>query len=312
MDSPNLSAIDKASFMEGLLLNYVNPLHSTALDEDLNTLEERRSDRGILGRRDITTAPTAQCGAAVKTKETQYHGKESKRRSTSTRAKVKTGTLVKRQHLKDHKRETEPDSRKSIDGVLQECDGITEVFCHVMRRMKRQGSPSGDATKANLDRCARKGHCSQEGTNLEVMLDAFLDYCDLYRRSVDSTVVKESIEYFSNKVKDQLLEKISTIEEVDVLNKDNTTVGSLVCTKTQTLLDTKYELMRAERKEAFLHKERVELEHRLSCLRRGQAFLFDIRELTRVYLDHQESHNSAVDVDFRDNRADDLNIISLK
>lgn len=40
----------------------------------------------------------------------------------------------------------------------------------------------------------------------------------------------------------------------------------------------------------MLQKEKAELELRLSDLRRGQAFLHDIRELNRQYLDFRHKH----------------------
>ncbi|XP_061582405.1 uncharacterized protein LOC133447690 [Cololabis saira] len=350
MDSLNLSSIDKASFMDALLLNDGNPLHSTALDEGLNAGEERQ-DGGKLGR-----PPKKGKG-----KGAQQDGEGRKRRSTGVKAKtgLKRGagekgagekvadrdvkkkksiqssvlpksrlqvptaedplvgknptsgktarssakrTLVKSRPLKNQESETESDG-KTIGGVLQE-ESDSDIGEQIRRSLQfaeekdddagrdpspqkgpQKGTASGRTEKAKGSRRTRKGHCSQEGTNLEVMLDAFLDYSDQYRKSVDSAAVKESIEDFSNKVKTHLLDQISSYEEVGVLNKDCTRVGSLIRTKTQRLFDAKYELMRAERKEGCLQKERVELQQRLTHLRRGQAFLGDITAMTRMYLD---------------------------
>lgn len=47
---------------------------------------------------------------------------------------------------------------------------------------------------------------------------------------------------------------------------------------------------RAERQEWLLQKEKVELQHRLTNLRQGQAFLCDVIELNRLYLDYQHKH----------------------
>ncbi|KAM7417102.1 hypothetical protein PAMA_016963 [Pampus argenteus] len=130
----------------------------------------------------------------------------------------------------------------------------------------------------------------QGGTELEVVLDAFLDFCDQYRESLESEAVKQSIDSFSSNVKEQLMEKISSYKELRVLKRENAKVGSLIHTKTQSLYKAKQELMRSERQAWLLQKEKQQLELRLTDLRRSHSFLCDIRELNRKYLDHRHTH----------------------
>lgn len=72
-----------------------NPLHSTAVEEDLNVLEEEQVDKGNRGRKDDpqTVKTTAkQRGAAVKRKQTEMHGEietEEENRKRSRRSTVK-------------------------------------------------------------------------------------------------------------------------------------------------------------------------------------------------------------------------------
>lgn len=160
-------------------------------------------------------------------------------------------------------------------------------------RKSSSGSASGEIEKANTDEQRQKRRRHQGGTELDVVLDAFLDFCDQYRESVESAAVKHSINSFSSTVKEELLTKISSFKEFKVLKRENAKVGSLIRTKTQKLLNAKQELMRAERQVWLLQKEKAELKTRLADLRRGQAFLNDIRELNRQYLDYRHKHPKA-------------------
>ncbi|XP_038555249.1 centromere protein U [Micropterus salmoides] len=405
-DSPNLSAIERASFLEGLQPSHGNPLHSTALEEDLNVLEKGQMDKGKAGRKDIpqTSKTTVkQRSAAVKRKKTERDGdseeeeeeKRKSRRSTGGKVKARPGEKQRKKgapqrergelaverkepdqpdpssnlqksnqltsaagslkHLvgkrpakrrsagqmtaarpvknqlmkKDKKRQSESGSGNSSDPQSQ-VDSDTDTAQQRRRkilssdeevgdedtswkpspknakvynfsrtrksasdksktRKSSSGSASADPDKASADK-QRKRRGRQGGTELDVVLDAFLDFCDQYRESVESKVVKQSIDSFSSNVKEQLLEKISSSKELKVLKRENAKVGSLIRTKTQKLLDAKHELMRAERQMWLLQKEKAELKLRLADLKRGQAFLHDIRELYGHYLDYRHKH----------------------
>ncbi|XP_004073593.1 centromere protein U [Oryzias latipes] len=159
------------------------------------------------------------------------------------------------------------------------------------RRRSSSGGTAKELGKVNVDEPKwRLG--SGAVTDMEVVLDAFLNMCEDYRESVESSAAKKSIACFSNNVKEQLLEKISSTKELRVLKRENAKVGSLIRTKTQRLLDVKHELMRAQRQVGLLEKEKAELQQRLEDLRRGQAFLRDMRELTGRYLEYRRQHPS--------------------
>ncbi|KAK9517578.1 hypothetical protein VZT92_022937 [Zoarces viviparus] len=321
MDSPNMSSIDRASFLEGLQLNYGNPLHSTAVEEDLNVPEEDQRSGGKAGRKEVPqTAKTAvkQRGAAVKRKETERDGEnEEKRKRRSTGG---TRPVDNQQTKKGKKRESETGSGKSSDAAPQEkADptykrvlsseeeeggdedgswipspkkatalrlGRSRKSDKSKSRSSSSGSASAGPEKPTRDQQRRKRR-GGGGTDTEVVLEAFLDFCDQYRESVESKAVKQAVDSFSSNVEEQLLEKISSSKEFNVLKRENAKVASSIRTKTQRLLEAKNELMRAERQTWLLEKEKAELEVRLADLRRGRAFLHDIRELNRQYLDHR-------------------------
>ncbi|XP_053284883.1 centromere protein U isoform X1 [Pleuronectes platessa] len=372
-EASNLSIIDKASFMEGLQLNDGNPLHSTAMEEDLNVLVEGQMDKGKAGRvDDHQMLKKKQRGAAVRREVPETGGETRKisRRNPAEKSKARpkkgakgekkkgepepevpasaesdtsvtphtsnkplpkanirrqvigkrrsagktsASRPLKNQQTKDTKRKNESDSGKDSEqesntGQLsrsrvlssdEEVDKDTNwkpspkkarVFDFGKSRKSSSGSASAGAASSNTDKQRSKRFGRQATTDLEVVLDAFLDFCDEYSESVASKSVKQSIDFFSSNVKEQILEKVSTYKELRVLKRENAKVASLISTKTKRLLDAKHELMRAEREVTLLQKEETELELRLEDLRRSRAFLHDIGELNQHYLDYRQQH----------------------
>ncbi|XP_047441268.1 centromere protein U isoform X1 [Mugil cephalus] len=348
MENPNLSTIDNASFLEGLQRNNGNPLHSTAIDEDLNLLDDKMMERG-------------RAGAVVKRKGTKGAGdneeeEEKKKRKRSTGDKVKSRPEEERVELdvekkkkKKKKKKTAPapEIKRGLVGkkpAMRKSEGRPEenqppkkdkktrsdsgtesqrprrdlssdeegdeesewkpspkkarmaglgtTGKSSLKKPKHKKSSSSGSTSAEdkTDKQRRKKQSRKTQTELEVVLDAFLDFCDQYRETVKSEAVKQSIDSFSDNVRDQLSEKISSCKEFRVLQRENTKVGSLIRKKTQRMLNVKHELMRAERQVGLLKKEKTQLEVRLADLRRGHEFLQDVKELNRRYLDYRRKH----------------------
>ncbi|TNN66005.1 Centromere protein U [Liparis tanakae] len=313
-DSPNLSSIDRASFLEGLQQNYGNPLHSTAMEDDLKVPEEGRMKGAKAGKKEVPqTAKTSvvQPGAAVKRKETEQEEEEEeekkKKRSRRSTGGMRPGD--NQQAKKGKKRGSETGSGKSSDAAPKEKPDAAQkrvlssdeeerdedrswkpspkkatAFSSgrsrkssskgPKTRTSSSGSASAEPEEASREKQRRSRHDGGGGTESEVVLDAFLEFCDQYRESVESKAVKLAVDSFSSNVKEQMLEK----------------VAASVRTKTQRLLDAKHELMRAERETWLMQKDKAELKVRLADLRRGQAFLQDFRELSRRYLDYRHKH----------------------
>ncbi|XP_056148300.1 centromere protein U [Lampris incognitus] len=164
--------------------------------------------------------------------------------------------------------------------------------CH-LKPIKDLSSASGSTgpnwTSRNGEK-KRRARSQKAGTQWEVVLDSFLEFCLQYRESVESKVVKQAIDSFISSVEVQIMEKITLSKEVRILKRDNTKVDSLINEKRQRLLDAKYELIRAEQQLLSQQKEEAKLELRLADLRRGQAFLRNITELNKQYLAHQRTH----------------------
>ncbi|XP_038157378.1 centromere protein U-like [Cyprinodon tularosa] len=157
---------------------------------------------------------------------------------------------------------------------------------------KTRGLPLG--TKSEPDRASSREPresdgedgepAAKGGSQLEVVLSAFVNFCQQYRETVESAAVRKSIDRFSKNVEVKLLEKISCLKEFRPLKRENTKMASLIQSKSQKLLKAKQELMRAEKEASLLQKKKAELQQRLADLRRGRAFLQDIRGLTTQYL----------------------------
>nr|XP_019934190.1 PREDICTED: centromere protein U [Paralichthys olivaceus] len=211
-----------------------------------------------------------------------------KRRSAG---KTSASRPLKKQQMKDMERENESDSGTSNDSESQNpSPKKARGFDFGKSRKSSSGSKSAVAERSNTDKQRSERRGRQATTELEVVLDAFLDFCDEYRESVATKSVKQSIDSFSSNVKEQILEKVSTHKELRVLKRENAKVASLISTKTQRLLDAKHELMSAERQVRLLQKEEAELELRLDDLKRSRAFLNDIRELNQQYLGYRQEH----------------------
>ncbi|XP_034400187.1 centromere protein U isoform X2 [Cyclopterus lumpus] len=314
-DSPNLSSIDRASFFEGLQQNHGNPLHSTAMEDDLKVPEEDRVKGRKAGKKEIPqTVKTSvkQRGSAMKRKETERDDEEEEeKKKRSRRSTGGTRPEDNQQMKKGKKRGSETGSGKSSDAAPKEkpdaahkrvlSSGEEEdededrswVWTDFTRSLQpRTGHPqkrsaSAEPEEARREKRRRSRRDGGGGTESEVVLDAFLEFCDQYRESVESKAVKQAVDSFSSNVKEQLLEKISSSKEFKVLKRENAKVGSSIRTETQRLLDAKHELMRAERQTWLMQKEKAELEVQLADLRRGRAFLQDFKELSRRYLDYR-------------------------
>ncbi|XP_049589826.1 centromere protein U isoform X2 [Syngnathus scovelli] len=272
LDSGNQSTIGSASFLEGLQEKNGNPLHSTAIEDDLNLSKEPQKTKSQVGKN-----VTKKVNEVVK-----------------TRPQKNEPAKIEKKRGSQEESDTVPCTKRRQNQVLSS-DGDTDedTSWNPSRKKAKIQSlerPSKKLTRDKVQRNGKKRKKSQGGTELEVVMEAFLNFCDEYRDSVESNAVKKSIDCFSNSVKEQLLEKMASNREFKALKRENSKVSSMIRTKTQQLLDAKHELIRAERLVDLLQKEKNDLKLRLEDLRRSQAFLKDIRELTQVYLDYRTAH----------------------
>ncbi|XP_054890571.1 centromere protein U [Poeciliopsis prolifica] len=372
MESTSPSAVDQASFFEGLERNDSNPLHSTALEEHLDVQEEGQLDKNRGQRGKI--APVEKQGAAAKRKVSVGEDEERKKKSrtdtggkgrarqqkgaaqrqpgeTAERSKTTQSTTSRRLSGKKPVAMRKAPGRTSAGRPAQrqqlEEEGETASESADERTSESEEESDSDGARRNRRRNSRKLPSSDEendegsvwhpspvttkrlskqlslgrksssdktkdaravggrgGSQLEVVLDAVLDFCQQYSETVESAGVRESVGCFANNVKAHLEEQISSLKDFRSLKRENIKVtfmllqrdiqqlqvGSLIRTKTRRLLNAKHELTRAERQLWLLEKEKAELQQRLVDLRRGRAFLRDVRELTTRYLAYRRKH----------------------
>ncbi|XP_012708893.2 centromere protein U isoform X1 [Fundulus heteroclitus] len=309
--SPNLSSLDSESFFKGLQQNDSNPLHSTALEDHEDVQAEGQLRRNPKEREESRGGKNQ--GAAAKRKPAGGGGEEEQRRKSRTetggkgrRVSLSSGAAQRRQQEEDEgaresadeevmeSEESDPvEARKNSRALLSSDDQSPEgsIWGPSPKRTRRQllgRKPKGKsaaAPKRAGDGGRKEGRrAGRAVTQLEVVLDAVLDFCQQYRETVESAAVRGAIDFFSDSVRARLLEKISSFKDLRSVKRDNTKVGSLIEAKRLRLLNSKQELMRAERQVMLLQKEKAELQQRLADLRRGQALLHDIRELTARHL----------------------------
>ncbi|XP_061691919.1 centromere protein U isoform X2 [Syngnathoides biaculeatus] len=279
LDSDIQSTFDSTIFIEGLQQENDNPLHSTAIEEDLNTSEKAQVTKTRM-RKNLTQRAKEK----VKTrplKNDQPKIEKKKRDRDRRRPSDSQAESVSRSS-----------SKKRGNEVLSSGDDTNEDTSWPSPKKAKLLSVERTKNKSTGEKVVtdKKKQRFQGGTELEVVLEAFRDFCDEYRDSLESKAAKHTIDCFSNNVKEQLLEKISTYKELKVLKRNNAKVCSIIHTKTQRLFNAKDELISAERQLDLLQNEKTDLELRLQDLRRSQAFLQDIRELNQVYLDYRLAH----------------------
>ncbi|XP_061541672.1 centromere protein U [Phycodurus eques] len=276
LDSDNQSTIDSAIFIEGLQQENGNPLHSTAIEEDLNAPVIAQTTKTGVGKNLTETVKETVKTRPLK-KDQAKIGKAKSDLASDSKAESASG----------------PSSKKNRKEVLSSDDDTDEDTSWKPSPKKAKMLSLGRTKNKSTDKVEtekKKRQQSPRGTESEVVLEAFLDFCDEYRDSVESRAVQQSIDCFSDNVKEQLLEKIAAYKELKVLKRENAKVCSTLRAKTQRLLDAKDELISAERQLGLLHNEKADLELRLRDLRRSRAFLRDIRDLNKVYLDYRRAH----------------------
>ncbi|XP_057706719.1 centromere protein U [Corythoichthys intestinalis] len=273
LDSGNQSSIDGASFIKGLQQQNGDCMHSTAIEEDENNqIVKRRVGKNITETVKGLNKTSEQAKMKKKSSSASRRANVSQVESDSdSKFKRRPNKVLSSDDDTDEDTSYRPSPKKVKKSSLERISTKLSKAHKVVRDQKKKEKPKGE-------------------TELDMVLDSFLDFCDEYRHSIESNAVKQTIDCFSNKVKEQLLEKIASFKELKVLKRENAKVCAKIRTATQKLLDAKEELIRAERQVSLLQKEKADLELRLQDLQRSQTFLRDIVELNKVYLDYRSAH----------------------
>ncbi|XP_015245081.1 PREDICTED: uncharacterized protein LOC107094154 [Cyprinodon variegatus] len=328
-DSSSLSTFDQESFFKGLQQEGGNLLHSTALEDRSNVQEEGQLDKepGLTGG----AVPGRKRRAAAEGGEEEKEGRQKRTNAggKGRRRPAVGGQLMEGASQSAAKKDSEPDgAQKKRRRPLSSDQDNDEDGDLTSGPKKTRGLPLG--TKSEPDSASSREPresdgedgepAAKGGSQLEVVLSAFVNFCQQYRETVESAAVRKSIDRFSKNVEVKLLEKISCLKEFKPLKRENTKVtgesqrwmeaGSQLLSLTYGAqfdpsfsqakntpgnghLEGKtiqkcccfcYLQSRAEKEASLLQKKKTELQQRLADLRRGRAFLQDIRGLTTQYL----------------------------
>lgn len=315
-ESEELS-LTSASFIKGLQQDFGAPLHSTAIEEDMKAAEEKQNDKGQgkVGKK----REEAEKGKEPKMKATPQKSKKRvvavkgkkavKRKSAGDTAAARP---VKRPKFQSKTKSPESESGKSSGPQPQEeSDGgpsqtsrnmssdedvedtswkpSPKKKVHGSGKKKSRKSSSGSGSQPENVR-KKKSQKSSFRTELEVVLEAFKDFCGQYKETVESEGVKKALDYFSSNVKEQLMEKISITKQLKALTRENSKMASSIRTTRQRLLDAKNAQMKSERELRLLQKEKSKLELKLDDLSQGRTFLQNITKLNKQYLQYKQTH----------------------
>nr|XP_046179078.1 centromere protein U isoform X2 [Oncorhynchus gorbuscha] len=152
----------------------------------------------------------------------------------------------------------------------------------------RGKSSSGSAGPSKKDQQKRRN--VKNPTDLDVVLDSFLEFVSEYMDAVESNAVLQAIDALSSSFEDQLTEKITASKEIKFLKRDNAKMNAAINRKRARLLEAKNELIRSEAQLRALQKDQSRLEQRLTDIRKGTTFLKDLGHLHKSYLDHRIAH----------------------
>ncbi|KAJ8015156.1 hypothetical protein DPEC_G00023220 [Dallia pectoralis] len=178
-----------------------------------------------------------------------------------------------------------PCKKKKVSSVHQEERSKSSVR---KPRRSSQGPKRSGAGPTQGDKQRQRN--VKNPTDLDVVLDSFLEFVSEYLDTLDSNAVKQAIRALSSSFEDELTEMITSSKELKGLKMENAKINAATNKKRARLLEAKNELIRSEIQLRALQKDQSELEQRLTDIRKGTSFLKDLSQLHQSYLDHRKAH----------------------
>ncbi|XP_046878563.1 centromere protein U [Hypomesus transpacificus] len=346
----NVSSIEKDSSLHEHH-NYGNPMHSTALEEDLShVVEHKEGAQAREGQRQPHQSGTVVAPKkAPRTGRGKAQTKDKSGQSSPAKAPVPGRTERKSQGLKDRpvkkrlKRAAEPvkvSQPQAVSTVSPSSPSPTKKrrrpslssedltdnedpnWNDGQRRAKTRNSSSekvsnrkspgnrlnnrkSSGERKSLQDKKRKSSSGTSDTagavrevdllqrvrnpsELDVVLDSFLEFTSLYSEGVGSKAVCQAIDALSHSVQEQLSERISAAKELDCLRRDTRKVASAINKKRERLLEAKNEAIGKEKEVRGLQREKARLQQRLEDLRKGSGLLSGLANLHRNYRQHAD------------------------
>ncbi|XP_016370705.1 centromere protein U [Sinocyclocheilus rhinocerous] len=273
----DISSIEKTSLFHGDQYSpHGNPLHSTALEEDLSPGPEQnqksapeklgrlRARKPVLSVTDTTAVTQAKkIGKAV------------------------SDALSKKASSKENQEPPQP-TNKGAKSVVRKVKGrplptISEGRDNAGK--KRTSIPTSYRAKVRVQR-------NSSHKNETLCLNILTGFC---RQTINSEAVKRSIDAVSRSFEEQLSEIITATKQLKNVKRENNKINSTINKKRTRLVEANNELIKGKTKLRILQKEHDEMEQRLKALREGSSLLTNLQELNRKYLKHHKAHPDEVE-----------------
>ncbi|XP_056625350.1 centromere protein U isoform X3 [Triplophysa dalaica] len=322
----DISSIEKASFLqEEQYSSHGNPLHSTALEEDLSPRAEQnqraapeKTGRQRAAVRTPTTNKPKSVSKAVKkitaSKENQEPSEPRKQGAAAPVRRVKGGALPtiseqredagkKRASLTATSKKGQRSAKGTSPGEKQraqrssssseELTDEDESFHPSKEKSKRRRSSSSrrQSGKKHKKTTKSSSESSERGGPSKKARDL--------RSQSDLDVVLNAFQEFVGQYK-QTVNSDAVKRTIDAFSRSveeqlSEIVNSASNKKRTRLLEANNDLIKERAKLTSLQKECDELEQRLKALREGTSLLNKLQELNRRYLNHRTAHPDEVE-----------------
>ncbi|KAG1934600.1 centromere protein U [Pimephales promelas] len=321
----DISSIEKASFFQGDQYSpHGNPLHSTALEEDLSPGPDQTRRSAVETHKAKANEKARVVSKSASSKENQEPSRTPDPGGRSVVRKAKGRPLPtiseggentdKRRTTGSEKagkgqrssKETSPtpgvSQRQRSPASSEELTDEDESFHPSMekpkaakrrsssRRHKRKSLSSSESAGP-----AKRPRDPRSATDLDVALDAFQEFVTQYKQSVTSDPVKRSIDAVSRSFEEQISEIITATKELKSVKRYNNKINRDINQKRTRLVEASYELIKEKTKLSELQKDHDEMQLRLRSLREGAALLSSLQELNRKYRTHRTHHPNEVE-----------------
>ncbi|KTF90086.1 hypothetical protein cypCar_00023877 [Cyprinus carpio] len=303
----DISSIEKTSVFHGDQYSpHGNPLHSTALEEDLSPgPEQNKKSAPEKSGRPRARKPVLSVTDTDKTAVTQAKkiGKAvsealNKKASSEENQGPPTNKGAKSEAVKGQRSAKETSSSLGVAQRQQRSPPSSEELTdedesfHPSKEKSIRGKRRSSSQRQSGHKQKRKSSSSTERagpskkardlrspTDLDVVLGSFQEFVTQYKQTINSEAVRRSIDAVSRSFEEQLSEIINS-----AINKKRT-----------RLVEANNELIKGKTKLRNLQKDHDEMEQRLKALREGSSLLTNLQELNRKYLKHHKAHPDEVE-----------------
>ncbi|XP_042625829.1 LOW QUALITY PROTEIN: centromere protein U-like [Cyprinus carpio] len=324
----DISSIEKTSVFHGDQYSpHGNPLHSTALEEDLSPGPEQnkksapeksgrpRARKPVLSVTDTdkTAGPPTNKGAksvrkvkgrplptisedrdnAGKKRTSSHTAKEAVKGQRSAKETSSSLGVAQRQ-------QRSPPSSEELTDEDESFHPSKEKSIRGKRRSSSQrqsGHKQKRKSSSSTERAgpSKKARDLRSPTDLDVVLGSFQEFVTQYKQTINSEAVRRSIDAVSRSFEEQLSEIITATKELKNVKRENNKINSAINKKRTRLVEANNELIKGKTKLRNLQKDHDEMEQRLKALREGSSLLTNLQELNRKYLKHHKAHPDEVE-----------------